>query len=485
MIVYRYGALKPVHGFDAMRDQLWRACRYRNVLVELLNWRIIAQQRGSAERATRLAAGEITVEQAKVLAVLDGLSIRARHADMSRWLRSRSGVGWGTYQAIEADIKRAAKAKYVAPRKGSGRARWFAQARDLGLDPTRFRARFRAFDGAGRIAANVQACSGLSTDQVLIGNTGSLRLSGAQGKIVARLDVGLGHVISLPVIAHRALPAAVHVVRAVLCVDRIGTRYVYSLHITMRHSAPERQFGEGVAAINFGWRSLGTQGVRVAYVVGEHGEEQQLVLPRKLIDKFKHAESLRSLADDAAVAYLGDAKRRSRARREALRDPAATNRELSTIPIVGEPLSAEHWARRDRHLYQWERDEYARCLPQRQEIYRLWVRSLAARYATIRLEDFDLPTLIARDKPAKIPEARHVRFLVAPGWLRDEIKSVFGAPRVEIVAVKKRTMVCSQCGGELTGDRARKVELWCEQCGAARDQDATNAQNQLLDPAAE
>jgi len=479
MIVYRYGALKPTEGFDLLLTQLRLACRYRNALVELLNWRIIAEQSGVERSAAKLV-----------------------HAEMSCWLRSRCGLGWGTYQAIEADVRRAAKSPYRAPRKVSGRARWFAQVRqikiqrppdadgnqdaqvrEIGLDPTKFRARFRRFDGTGRLGANIQACSGATTDDVLSGR-GSLRLSAPEGRVTARLYLGLGIHVTLPVIAHRPLPPGVQVVRALICVERVGDRYVYSVHVTMRHERPERQYGSGRAAINFGWRSLGDRGVRIAYVATDEGSTDELILPRRLIDKLRHSESLRGLADDAAVAYLGDARGRTRARREALRDPSATHRELGRVPIEGEPISAEHWARRDRHLYQWERDEYAKVLRQRREIYRLWVRSLAAKYGSVVMEDYDLPTLISRDQPTEIPEARHVRFLVAPGSLRAEVQSVFGE-RATLATIKRRTMVCSVCGCELTGDRVRDVVLYCEQCDAQRDQDANNAANQLIDTAAE
>jgi hypothetical protein len=465
MIVHRYGALKPTQGFDALLQQLRLACRYRNALVELLNWRIIAEQTGA-----------------------DRDALKIMHAEMSRWLRSRSGLGWGTYQLIEQDVQRAGKSPYRAPRKGSGRARWFAQVRELGLDPTRFRARFRRFDGTGRIGANVQACTGLTTDDALAGK-GALRLSGASGKALATLNIGLGHVIELPVVAHRQLPIGVQIVRGILCVERVGDRYVYSLHITMRADTPARQYGEGLASVNFGWRST-KEGVRVAYVVGAGGEQDELVLPRRLVDKLRHSESLRALADERAVEaspMLGQdptevGRWRARERRRVLRDVASTHRELGRE--LGEAESPEDWARRDRHLYQWERDEYAKVLRQRREIYRLWSQSLAKKYGSVVVEDFDLPTLIDRDKPVKIPEARHVRFLVAPGYLRAEVKNVF-KDRCELAEVKKRTTVCHVCGEELVGDRAREVELWCEQCNAARDQDANNAANQLSDAAAE
>jgi hypothetical protein len=464
MIVYRYGALKPTSGFELLLEHLKLAARYRNQLVELLNWRIIAEQLG-----------------------IDRDRLRELQNDTTRFLRARSGLGFGTYQAVEADVQRAAKARYTPPRKGSGRARWFARARELGLDPTRFRARFRKFDGTGRIGAMVQACSELRTDKVLDGSSNPLALFvGEKNRGVASVRVGkyMEERIELPVVIHRTLPTDAQVVRALIRVERSGTRWIYSLHVTLKMSRPEREFGTGSCAINFGWRSL-PEGVRVAYALDEDGSVDELVLPRCLVDKVRHRESLRSLADDAAVAFLGDAKLRSRERRRILKDPTSTNRELGQIRIEGEPLSPEHWARRDRHLYQWESDEGTRFLNQRREIYRLWVRGLAKKYGSVTVEQFNLTALISRDRPVEIPEARHIRFLVAPGYLRQEVKSVFGPDRCELLEIKKRTTICAECGGECEFGRARELLHNCEHCGAQWDQDANNSMNQLSDVAAE
>jgi len=477
MKVQRYGAQKPTAGFDLLLDQLRLACRYRNQLVELHNWFILAKQQAKRE------GGDVgDVERLKVI-----------RAEESRWLRSRCGLGWGTYQQIEADVQRALRSPFRPPRPGTGRARRWAQMRAIGIDPTWFRAQFRHFDGTGRIGATLQACNDSVTDE-LFGDHGSVRIGEPCGKRVrrgaphlARLRVLGDQWIDVPILMHRPLPLGTKIVRAILCVERIGTRYVYSLHLTIHApatAAPQPPQGSGNCAVNYGWRRT-PEGTRVAYAVGDDGSEMELVLPRKLTDAMKHSEQLRSLADDHAVAYLGSAKLRGRARREALRDPEATHRELGKQPIEGEPVSREHWARRDRHLYQWERDEYAKVIRTRRQLYHLWALALAARYETVTVEDYNLARLIERDKPVEIPEARHVRFLVAPGSLREEVADVFGTERSKLLKPRGRTVVCNVCGESCKWDKARKVSHQCEHCGATWDQDANNAANQVVDAAAE
>lgn len=448
MRVYRYGCLKPTAGFATVLDQLRLGRRYQNALIELHKWRLLAEASG-----------------------VDPVRTKQLWAEGSRWLRSRCGLGWGTYQAIEADVQAAIRKTLWWERRSM--ARWIE---GYALDDTP-RTQFHRHDGTGRLGATVQACSGITTDDVA--NSTSVQLLASTGKATVRLRLIGNEWVELPVKVHRPLPLACKLVRALLVVERVGTRYVYSVHFVVQYDGLPRVFGEGSCAINFGWRKR-PHGIRVAYVDDHH----ELVLPHALIEKFKHAEKLRSRADDAAADYLGDAKLRSRKRRDILRNAAPAGRSLGTqqAPYV----SDEHWARRDRHFYQWERDEYAKALRQRREIFRLWVRSLARDFGACSIEDFSLARLVKRDPLAAIdiPPARHVRFLVAPGALRAEVKAVFGE-RAQLAAVKKRTTVCHACGNECVWDKARALWHKCEHCGAAWDQDENNTAGQMADVAAE
>jgi hypothetical protein len=320
---------------------------------------------------------------------------------------------------------------------------------------------------------------------------------GKHRTVTLRLREGLS--LEIPIAYHRPLPERaekegvpydVRVIFARLMIDRIGDRWVYSVHLTI-DAAPRAhvaQGGLGRCAVNFGWRRV-DGGIRVAYAVDDDGNETSCVIPESLIGRQRHAESLRSLADEVADAYLGDAARRTKSRRQALASPDATHPGLGKIRFTLEqaanhaPEDAEHWARRDRHLYQWERDEYTSVLRSRREIYRLWARKLAASYDSVINEAFDMRSVVTR-APNKddIPAARHYRFLVEPHYLRAEVQAVFGK-RCELLKPAKRTLTCHACGALCKWDKARELRLDCESCGAAWDQDANNAKNQLLDAA--
>jgi len=140
----------------------------------------------------------------------------------------------------------------------------------------------------------------------------------------------------------------------------------------------------------------------------------------------------------------------------------------------------------DRHLYEWESDERSRCIRRRRALVLEWVQAIADKYETVVVESFSLARLIRRDHTSRmeLPVARYVRFMSAPGELREMVKREFGKERVKLVG-GAMTLDCSRCGCELVGDRIRDLELLCERCGDSRDQDANNAENQLAAMAAE
>lgn len=435
MIVFAYGARKPTTGFDVLLDQLRLGHRYRNALIEI--------------EVTRLAALHI----AGLLGDDWRDEVKALRSKEVRALRAASGLGWGTYQLVEQDVQRAVRSR--SPR-------------------------FRRYDGTGRVGAAVQACSNLSSSKL---TAGAVQLSARSGLAICRLRLTGSKYVELPVKLHRELPVA-QIVRATVTVNRIGTRWVYAVQFTLRADAPTKVRGIGRVAVNFGWRRV-DGGVRVAYAVGDDDCEHELVLPDRIIGRLRHAESLRSLGDDMAHRVLGDARRRSRARAAALNSrPLDARRQAWGKEPLAEQPRREHWARRDRHLYQWECDERASALRARREIYRLWARRLAAFYAEVVVEDFDLRRVALRESEVEIPESRHVRFLAAPSSLRAEIKAVFGSA-CKLARAVYMTATCAECGADARFDAARELVHRCERCGATWDQDANNARNQLQSVAAE
>ncbi len=477
MMVYKYGALKPQvldGNFQQFLDHQRLATAYYNELIEIERWKKLARWITETLQNERLDDTQKKEQHALYLAARRGA-----------W--AKSSAGWGTKQAMDAAVKAAMKTAHKDERRAVAKA--FASGRtDLRSMMRTVRPRFQRHDGTGILAATVQGCTALLTDSVLKG-TNHFSILGDGKHRVARLRLSDEIAIDLPIVYHRPLPPAARVITARVSVEKIGTRWIYSLLVTVDASPASRVTGMGKCSINFGWRKV-PGGVRVAYAVGPQGEHECIV-PDRLLAKQKHSESLRSHADEIADLYLGDGERRRRHRERAL--VGATNRELGHVRFTREQAmlhrisDREWWARRDRHLYQWERDEYTKVLRARAELYRLWARKIAALYDSCTIETFDLNQVISRDKKSSeldIPSARHYRYLVGPHYLRQEIAAVFGEA-LEVLPAAKNTITCHVCGEICKWDKARKLQHTCEHCGADWDQDANNAKNQQSLSAAE
>lgn len=482
MMVYRYGALKPkvlgssgeVLPFETLLDYQRLSNRFYNALIEVERWRI------AARFVVELLQNDGLTDEQKTEHRL------AYNADC-RAAGKATTIGWGQKQAVTEMVAGAMKTRradeFKAEKKATAK-NWHWLKRVMAIP----RPRYRRYDGDGLLAATVQGCSDFTVEKALTGSSPQLAITGSGKHRVCLLRLKDGLSLEVPIVYHRDLPPEARIIFARLCIDRIGDRWIYSVHLTVDAAPQKRQMGIGKCAINFGWRRV-EGGIRVAYAVGTDGEEHELVLPDRLFGRMQHAESLRSLADEVADKYLGDGARRAKSRALALSAPSATHRELGRVRFTLEQAEkhsvkdAEHWARRDRHLYQWERNEYSGALRSRREIYRLWARKMASLYDSCVVETFDMRSVIARGAQ-EIPAARHYRFLVGPHYLRAEVKSVFGES-CEVLKPAKHTQNCHVCGKRCKWDKARELMHDCEHCGASWDQDQGNCLNQLAAVAAE
>ncbi len=442
---YVYGARKPIEGHEVLNAQLALANRYYNDRLQL--------------ELTRRAAVYFGCDKAEVRDAYNEAA-RALYRDYTQ-----RGLGHQTIRYLGEDANKAA------------RTRWRCWSKT-----GRFRSPYRRFDRTGYLAANSQhgAREWARIDVV----------DERRKHALCHLRVTSAQTLNVPFKLDRPLPAAADVASVKLHVRRHGDRFTYELSFLARNYIARQlpRAETGACAVNFGWRRV-NGGVRVATAVGDDGHETVLVLPDRMIGARKHAEQLASLADAQAVDHLGESRARHRARREALagKGPSAIVRLPYGAAAVPPELAREHWARRDRHLWQWECDERRKMLAQRREIYRLWVRGLRARYASVSIESFSLAELIRQATEPETPRlqaARHIRFLVAPGMLRAEIALVFG-DRCQDLNVGKRTKRCHACRRVCKFDAAAELSHECEHCGAFWDQDVNNATNQLIDTAAE
>lgn len=450
MITYAFGALPPesAEDKDYVISEIGRATRYKNALI--------ASHRAERERYAVAKRFGIFPDTDAWIA-----GLREHYSGQRRAIRSACGLGWGTYLLVEQDVKAAIRSKGELS--------------------------FHRYDGSGRVGAVVPT---MNAKKQRVGASTAVRIGkpDSRGRTTIALRVGSpagtrgkGRVVRLPIVLHRPL-APGRIQQAWVQVSRVGTRFVWGVRVVVEPD--ENQFrhrrGSGACAINFGWRTMSDGSVRVAYAVGTHGTHE-LRIPARHVSAWRHAESLRAIADGEAMKFLGDARRRRMGRAAGLRHPAPPVPERREGPWE----NSRHWALQDRHLYQWESDERASLVRRRRAFMLAWAQLLAGIYDRVSIEDYSLTRLIARGDGMNIQEARHMRFISAPGELREMVKRCFGADRVDVRSVKARTMLCHVCGEVMTGDRVRSLHLYCERCGGERDQDANNAENLLADEAAE
>lgn len=354
-IVYSYGARQPVEGIERVRDQIWRAHRYRNALVEIeLNRRerlrikrtemfpelaslenqlsallteladtrkAIKRENQSERKRTKSPEQENRSSRAReISASLRTLRLslkqeKARIFETPEWesaaseidgwadseikrLRRESGLYWGTYLTVEQSL-------------GHSRS---------GIPP-----RFKRWDGHGKIAVQVQG--GMPTRELFEGTSSLVQANPVPEdawkpsnrkfrKTVVRFRIGSdgpkGDIpiwCVIPIVLHRSLPPDAQIKWAYLVRHRIATHDTWSVQFVLsreRGWAKPDVAETGKVGIDIGWRVL-DEGLRVAYWVGSDGQEGQLVLPISWIEQRKKTHDLRSIQDkmfEEARSYL-------------------------------------------------------------------------------------------------------------------------------------------------------------------------------------
>lgn len=347
----------------------------------------------------------------------------------------------------------------------------------------------------------------------------------------------------LPVVIHREIPADAKIQWAWIKVKNVGGQRKFFLQIAMESDTFDLKHspkGSGAVAINFGWRAHEDGSRRVAYAVDSSGEELEFRIPAKIESSLAFANSLRSARDlhfedakRALGAYLAThehpewlkeatqhmwqwrspqrlAKVAARLTEELLKDNTSVKR-WNTERLAAQPkldlfapateifawlgggeislrkmaIYLELWRRKNRHLWEWEAHQRENTLAHRNELFRVWSRRLADRYAEVRIEDFDLRKMAKTPEPteeSKPKEFRANRALAAPGEFRMRLVEVCGAKLTKAPG-GFNTVTCHECG--CLNERSLLTTVICEGCGADWDQDANNCRNQLARPTPE
>ena len=500
MRTYTYGSKSPTQNAEIVQQQLERAHRYYNVLVEI-----------ERERAGALVGAHDSRKP-----VDDAANAKIRLE------RGRCGVYWGTYLCIEDAVHRAAKMCAVVPAKKEGtcpRCKVPFVAGELITIHTKQKLllacskcgngpHFRRWNEQGLVAVQLQG--GLSAEELIAGKDTRARLVGEGKRRDLWLRVGSEGVRPVwaifPIVYHREIPTGTKIQWVRLCVHRVGTKAKWSAQFVLE--APAEMWALpspmwGTIAVDVGWRDLGPDGLRVATWVADTGATDDLRLPRSMLDRDRKVSDLHSIREKAFNAMRDRLVEERRAHGEAWpewlrQETHSLHQWRSTaklaglvsrwghrMPAPGAPAWAEYeaWRKQDKHLLEWESNQREAILRERREVYRLFAIELARHRKVVmeRLALDDLAVVAEKPEDRLTHNSRSHRFDAGLSYLMNYAADAVtraGGEWVEVPA-PMTTQWCHKCGQEERFDAAPSVEHACSHCGAVWDQDANAARNLL------
>lgn len=530
--VYVYGAREPDQ-LELVLEQLRLAHNYQNKLVEIERTRretiatelakdsAVAQALARAEDAeARLDAEvervkqhkasqrtrsaplnsikEIKAEWKEALAALRAAkseervriapaidAIHAGNLEERKAARAACGVYWGTYLLREQAADAARKA----------------------IEPPEFKR------WAGRGAVGVQISGGLPTDELLAAESPVLRMEILPAERDSRRAQNKRHAIvwirvqseearpvwaKVPIVLHRPLPADGLIKRCNLHRRVTADRVTWEVQFIVSLPEPAGERNTRAAGINTGWRMLPDGRMRVAMLASDDGETRELALPAEVVGKFNHPDSLRAVRDVA----FNLAKGRLREWLDSNEHPIWLAEEAETIAHWKSPArlsklrhawvgrrfngdgvafrAVEAWYHQDRHLWQWESFERAKCSRIRREIYRHWVRSVADDFGIVHIGAVKLDQIVRRppvEETADGSQTRHNSRIASTSVLATLLKQT---ARADAVDPSNVTRTCHVCGDvDTSWDAAASIMHTCAACGEEWDQDVNAARNLL------
>lgn len=492
-IVYSYYARKPIVGLEIVREQFSRAHKYKNKLIELERLRreqyadlakahypdIEIWERLASETDEEIAAirAEIkkqnagtrkrtgTAEQQERVRVLreqrreamteirklkreakenevfteELARLNAEHHERQKRERAASGLYWGNYLSVESDIPR------------------------TGPPP-----RFHRWDGGGKVCVQIQ--HGLTMEEVFGCKDNRLRIvptdvaayqperpSCAHKRMMRTMAMmrigsderGAPVWAEIPILMHRLPPADARVKWAYL-VRRpaAGTSENWSFQLVLER---EEGWGDPLCAkdgsvdVRIGWK-LTQDGFSVATIRGDDGYHGDVILPRVILDKWQHSESLGALRRNGLNQQLEHLQEWLAEQKDKLPDwlreqtaHLAQWRSAGKLAWLlqqwreervtgdGEIVAAlEVWNRDDLHLKRWEYAEREKCIEMRNEEYRRLAAHLRRAYRTIRISGWSIAKLLKKPEAEDNRNSRGARLyqrIAAPGLLRQLIKA--------------------------------------------------------------
>jgi hypothetical protein len=430
-----------------------------------------------------------------------------------------SGVYWGTYLKILAAFQQACTAK-TKPFMADGRPRK--------IIPWEERPKKRAGSRleSGLVAVHIQ--NRVLHAEGLFGNDTFIRIDplpenafdpdvprGQRKKLqrtMLHLRVGSDGRRPIwatwPLFMHRALPRGDAVQRVeVLGAVVIRTlreqrfRHEWKLQLTLEVPNAQPKLSGAAVAVNLGWRrmhgepQIGVIGptqdgeLRAATWADTAGGTGEVRLGASFRERIRRSWRIRSERDKLTNALRAELRTldvpcsrwRSPRRFHKL---LAEERAREGTPEYAEARVAllTTWARRDWHLYWFERGCREGALNYRRDVYRRFALRLAQEYKAIVIEGYDIRDISENADMPKGPSVQRVES--APSVTKQIIRSTGARLGCAVVdgESKQATQKCHVCGDEQSWDAAPAVMHTCAN-GHTWDQDENNALNMLASAA--
>lgn len=227
--------------------------------------------------------------------------------------------------------------------------------------------------------------------------------------------------LELPVVLHRPLPEGGAIKAAQVIRRRVGTRFAYVLSLTVHtDSTEEVSLPQGpTLALALGCERR-KDGLRVAVCLGSDGSHEELVLPKRLLERFHTLDRLRSIRSKEyraaaqeieawrsepkshAPLWLTEAGNHQPDAPEALRAIAEHWRAHRFSGDEQAFSRLEAWRRKDKRMLEWEANLREKCLGFRSDLYRTFAHHQASSYIRVAVHKPVLHRL--RERP--MPETR-------------------------------------------------------------------------------
>ncbi|MES4792079.1 MAG: hypothetical protein C4321_03020 [Chloroflexota bacterium] len=451
--------------------------------------------------------------------------------DLKRNLRKEfsreKGLYWGTYLVVEAATRQASKKK----------------------NP-----RFRPYNGEGHLAIQFQ--NGLSPDSLFKKNDLIyLEKAHASPKTKKALrEYRLHFCVSrnkkeimkavLPLVYHREIPENGRVKWAHLIRRKVGAKYIYYVCFSVELDVASGIIEEivknlsgvkrGVAAVDIGWK-LTENGLRAAYLVDDKGYKEELIIPKRYLERIEFADSLHSIRDRRFEEIKGITTKtlselnvpneiaerlkhlqKIRSRRKFLnfyKELKQSHPELN-VEVNKEtieklcPSFAQHdllppkitlfelieggktktetkvhtwgWWAVENHLFEMESNIRNNYKQFRNYMYECFSAKLAKQYDIVLLPEMDYSKLAQKNLPEKgvkyTTEADHLRFLCAPYVLQMKISAKTNAIKMKSAHYSR---ICSVCKFLNDQNVAKKPVFRCKNCNNQMDIDENSCKNIL------